>query len=52
MTPDPLHQTISIAVVAGIGLLMMRVGLAKRGLEERRRRRACPSCGRIHAGRC
>jgi hypothetical protein len=48
-----LQQTISIIVTAGIAWLMTRVGLAKHGLEERRRRRACPSCGRHHhLGRC
>ena len=52
MTPH-LQQTISIIVTAGIAWLMTRVGLAKHGLEERRRRRACPACGRQHhLGRC
>jgi hypothetical protein len=51
MTPH-LQQTILITTVMGIGWLMTRVGLAKHGLEERRRRRVCPSCGRIHSSRC
>jgi hypothetical protein len=51
MTPQ-LQQTISMIVVAGIAWLMTRVGLAKHGLEVRRKRHACPSCGQIHAGRC
>jgi hypothetical protein len=46
MTPD-LHMTISMAVVAGIAWLMMRAGLAKNALEDRRKRRSCPSCGRL-----
>jgi hypothetical protein len=46
MTPD-LHTTIGLAVVAGIAWLMTRAGLAKNALEERRRERSCPSCGRI-----
>jgi len=46
MTPD-LHLTISMAVVAAAGWLMMRAGLAKNALEDRRRQRSCPSCGRL-----
>jgi hypothetical protein len=46
MTPD-LHMTITLAVVAGVGWLMTRAGLAKNALEDRRRERSCPSCGRI-----
>jgi hypothetical protein len=46
MTPD-LHMTITMAVVAGIAWLMTRAGLAKNALEDRRKRRSCPSCGRL-----
>jgi formate dehydrogenase maturation protein FdhE len=46
MTPD-LHMTISLFVVMAIAWLMMNAGLAKNALEERRRRRSCPSCGRV-----
>jgi len=38
---------------SGIGLLMVKSGLAKNALEARRRRRICPSCGReIHGRTC
>jgi len=46
MTPD-LHMMISMAVVAAIAWLMTRAGLAKNALEDRRKQRSCPSCGRI-----
>jgi hypothetical protein len=40
-------MTISLGVVAVIAWLMTRAGLAKNALEERRKRRSCPSCGRL-----
>ena len=39
--------TILIAVSCGIGYLMIVAGLQKSALELKRRRRNCPSCGRI-----
>jgi hypothetical protein len=35
-----------MALVSLAGWLMMKAGLAKHGLELRRRRFTCPSCGR------
>ena len=49
MTPD-LHLSISLAVVAAVGWLMTRAGVAKNALEDRQRRRSCPSCGRVECG--
>ena len=43
---DP-NITILIAVSCGIGYLMIVAGLQKSALELKRRRRSCPSCGRI-----
>ena len=40
-------MTISMAVVAAIAWLMTRAGLAKNALEDKRKHRSCPSCGRI-----
>jgi hypothetical protein len=47
----------NIAVIAvlscGVGYLMVFAGVHKSALEWRRRRRTCPSCGRmIQAGVC
>jgi hypothetical protein len=39
------------AVTTGVGFLMIAAGLHKSMLELRRRRRACPSCGRFIQGR-
>jgi len=46
MEPDP-DIVVLVAVTCGIGYLMIVAGLAKSALELRRRRRTCPSCGRI-----
>jgi hypothetical protein len=41
------------ATSTGVGLMMIIAGVQKNALEWRRRRRACPSCGRvIEARRC
>jgi hypothetical protein len=41
------------ATSTGVGLLMIVAGVQKNALEWRRRRRSCPSCGRvIEARRC
>jgi hypothetical protein len=45
-----MHLTshiILIAVSCAIGYLMIVAGLQKSALELRRRKRLCPSCGRI-----
>jgi ribosomal protein L37AE/L43A len=50
-----LDPQIAIAAVTtlGAGWLMIAAGLQKSALEQRRRRRVCPSCGReIHARVC
>ena len=39
------------AVTSGVGFLMVFSGLGKSMLELKRRRRACPSCGRHIEGR-
>jgi hypothetical protein len=43
-----LDPQIAIAAVTtlGAGWLMIAAGLQKSALEQRRRRRVCPSCGR------
>jgi formate dehydrogenase maturation protein FdhE len=51
MTTDP-HLMISMTVAAAVAWLMMRAGLAKNALEERRDRRTCPSCGRYDGCSC
>jgi hypothetical protein len=43
---DP-NITILTAVSCAIGYLMIVAGLQKSALELKRRRRSCPSCGRI-----
>ena len=41
------------ATSTGVGLLMIVAGVQKNALEWRRRRRSCPSCGRvIESQRC
>jgi hypothetical protein len=44
-TIDP-HTLAFLAASSAAGFLMLRAGLAKSGLELKRRRRKCPSCGR------
>ena len=46
---EPLSPEL-VAVFAtstGVGLLMIVAGVQKSALEWRRRRRSCPSCGRV-----
>ncbi len=49
-TLDPQLTTL-FAVTAGIGYLMIQSGLQKSMLEWKRRKRFCPSCGRV-SGAC
>jgi hypothetical protein len=51
MTTYP-HTMVLTAAATIAGWLMMQAGLAKRALEFKRSRRACPSCGRRDACRC
>ena len=45
MSLDP-HLAVLLVSTTAAGLLMSIAGLRKNGLERRRRRRICPSCGR------
>ena len=45
MIGDP-HTMMVLAAAAFAAWLMTRAGLAKNALEDRRKRRLCPSCGR------
>jgi hypothetical protein len=49
---EPLSpQLVAVfAVTTGVGFLMMLSGVQKSLLEWRRRRRQCPSCGRLLEG--
>jgi hypothetical protein len=47
--PQPL---LFMTLAAMAGWLMTRAGLAKHLLEQRRRRRACPTCGRLDPCGC
>jgi hypothetical protein len=52
MTLDP-HATATVVVTLIVGWIMLTAGLQKSGLELRRRRRVCPSCGReLQAAHC
>ena len=42
---DP-HIAIAAVSTLGAAWLMMKAGLQKSALEQRRRRRVCPSCGK------
>ena len=44
-------QVITLFACTGVGVWMAIAGVQKNALEWRRRRRQCPSCGRIIAGR-
>ena len=48
MKSDP---TILVALAMGVGWTMAFAGVKKRALELRRRKRRCPSCGRVIVGR-
>jgi hypothetical protein len=48
-----LHLAILAVSTACVGYLMTIAGVQKSGLEWRRRRRTCPSCGRaLQRGMC
>jgi hypothetical protein len=47
---DPEVVTALVSTT-GVGFLMLFSGVKKNALEWRRRRRTCPSCGRIITGR-
>jgi hypothetical protein len=49
MAFDP-HVAALMLSTAAAGLLMALAGVTKNGLEWRRRRRICPSCGRVLRG--
>jgi hypothetical protein len=42
---DP-HIALLMALASGAAWLMMQAGLAKNALELRRKKHACPSCGK------
>jgi len=42
---DP-HVELVMALASGAAWLMMKAGISKNGLELKRKRKACPSCGR------
>jgi hypothetical protein len=44
MSPDP-HLLIAAAVTMAAGYTMFVAGIKKHGLESKRRKRICPSCG-------
>jgi hypothetical protein len=46
-----VHTLTLLLSTAGVGYLMVKAGLGKNALEQRRRRRICPSCGREIVGR-
>jgi hypothetical protein len=49
---DP-QIAVSLIATTGVGWMMVVAGLGKSGLELRRRKRICPSCGReIHSRVC
>jgi ribosomal protein L37AE/L43A len=50
MTLDPHIATLA-ALTMAVGYTMFFTGLKKHGLELKRRKRVCPSCGRIIVGR-
>jgi hypothetical protein len=50
MTRDP-QIAILAALTMAIGYTMFFTGLKKQALELKRRKRICPSCGRIIDGR-
>ena len=51
MSIDP-HVELFMALASVAAWLMTKAGLAKNGLELRRKRMVCPSCGRHDACRC
>jgi hypothetical protein len=51
MTGLETDSAILLASTMGIGFLMVFCGVKKNALEWKRRRRRCPSCGRVISGR-
>jgi len=51
MILDPA-ATLVMALASAAAWLMMQAGLAKNGLELRRKRHVCPSCGRHDSCSC
>ena len=51
MALDP-HLELFMTLAAAAAWLMIRAGLAKNALELKRRRVACPSCGKIDGCTC
>jgi len=51
MTGDP-HAYLALFAASAAAWLMLRAGLAKNALEARRKRRVCPTCGRIDDCAC
>ena len=51
MTGLELELAVLLLSTTGVGFLMVFAGVQKNALEWRRRRRICPSCGRLIAGR-
>jgi hypothetical protein len=50
MMPDA-EIAVLAALTMAIGYTMFFAGLKKHALERKRRKRVCPSCGRIISGR-
>jgi hypothetical protein len=51
MTGLDLDLATLLVCTTGVGFLMLFTGVKKNALEWRRRRRVCPSCGRVITGR-
>jgi hypothetical protein len=51
MTMDP-HVALLMALASAAAWLMMQAGLAKNALELRRKKHACPSCGKHDGCSC
>jgi hypothetical protein len=45
-TLDP-HVALVMVVCMSVGYMMLYAGLSKNALEWKRKRRVCPSCGRL-----
>jgi hypothetical protein len=52
MTHSPPHLLVAMAISAGGGALMLRIGVQSKLIEWRDRRRRCPACGRLRSGVC
>jgi hypothetical protein len=51
MTGLDAEVVAAFVTTTGVGFLMLFCGVKKNALEWRRRKRICPSCGRIITGR-